>query len=109
MCPGCAERQPDFHTSAEGLQLCDPVPFKRDGAVLLAHPPALLIVPQNPQDLPQRLLAISHLMADSGFKCSEGSAAGCLTLANFSVTIFKWQNCYIPRAELSVLTFPGSW
>ena len=37
VCPVCAERQPDFHASAEGLQLSDPVPFKRGGAILLAY------------------------------------------------------------------------
>lgn len=33
----CAEGKLEFHSSAEGVQLCDPVPFKRGGAVLLAY------------------------------------------------------------------------
>lgn len=37
VCPVHAERQPDFHSSADGLQLPDPVPFKRGGAILLAY------------------------------------------------------------------------
>lgn len=37
VCPVCAERQPDLHTSAEGLQLSDPVSFNHGGAILLAY------------------------------------------------------------------------
>jgi len=37
MCPVPAERQPDFYTSTEGVQLSDPVSFKHGGAILLAY------------------------------------------------------------------------